>query len=586
MYDLIVRGGTIVDGEGAPAFVGDVAVRDGIIVEVGRVDGVARQVIEAEGALVTPGWVDAHTHYDGQCTWDDRIEGSASNGVTTVVMGNCGVGFAPVKPGDTAALIDLMEGVEAIPGTALYEGMPWGEWESFPDYLAYLDRRSWSLDIGTQLGHGALRYYVMGERAIEDSDATAEELLRMSQLVEEAVRAGALGFSTSRIQLHRSRSGYCVPGTYAPETELRALAEALSTGGGAVLQAITASGAGEIPGLPPELASVPEELRMFGRVSREMNIPVNFTLLQVKDKPEGYREALKVTAEENSLGARLTPMCAARAVTILTSLSTYHAFALRPTYKRLAHLPLEQLVAELRRPEVKAAILSEPNVPLEPAGAQENTLTGVLEASMSLTYPLEAPLDFEPTTDQSFAARAARQGRETSEFFYDFLLQDEGHALGAYFGTNYAYGNLEACREMILDPNTVFGLSDAGAHIDLICDLSMPTFQLTHWVRDRHRGERLPIELVVKKGTSALAELYGLTDRGSLAVGKRADINVIDFDNLSNARPSLHRDLPAGGARFLQSAQGYVATFVRGTQVRAFDEDTGARPGRVARRST
>jgi N-acyl-D-aspartate/D-glutamate deacylase len=583
MFDTVIKGGTIVDGTGAPAFTGDVAITDGRIVEVGRVDGAAHRTIDADGALVTPGWVDAHTHYDGQVTWDDELEGSSANGVTTVVMGNCGVGFAPAPPDAIPDLIDLMEGVEDIPGTALHEGMPWGEWESFPEYLAFLDRRRWTLDVAAQLAHGALRFYVMGERAVRQKDCTADDLAAMSALVSEAVAAGAAGFSTSRIRGHRAMSGYAVPGTFAAEEELAGIARAIRAGGGAVFQAIPASAVGEYMGPKREQASVAEEVRMFGRMSRETGLRFTFSTFQVAQPADSWRHALAVSAEEDAAGARLHPMIAPRGGTVLTTLRGYHLFMLRPTFRRLEGLPLPSLVAELRRPEVKAAILAEADGRDERPGSMQNALPPLFRSSLALTFPLTDPLDYEPTLDQSLSARAAAEGRDREEYLYDFLLTDGGNAVGVVFGANYVDGNLDACREMLADPNTVSGLSDAGAHVNFICDMSNPTFHLTHWVRDRSRGEKLPIEAVVAKATTAPAELYGFTDRGALAPGLRADVNVVDLDRLHIDIPRLRADLPAGGTRFLQLATGYLATIVDGVPVREHDVDTGARPGRVAR---
>ena len=585
MHDLVVKGGTVVDGTGAVPFTADVAVRGGLIVEVGAVTGSARQVIDADGAIVTPGWVDGHTHYDGQVTWDDALEGSASNGVTTVVMGNCGVGFAPVPPDGVNELIDLMEGVEDIPGTALYEGMPWGSWESFPEYLAFLDSRRWAIDVGAQLAHGALRYYVMGRRAIDDSNATADDVSRMARLAEEAVRAGAVGFSTSRIRAHRAMSGHCVPGTFAPEEELWAIARGLVAGGGATFQVIPSGAIGDNPEFAPEQAPLAAEIQMFGRLSRDTGLQVVFSTMQTNDNPQGWRDTLRVAAEENALGSKLAPMVAPRAGTVLTTLAGYHLFMQRPTYLRLAHLPFEEMVVELRRPDVKAAILAEADVIDDRPGSMQNLLPQVFARSLALTFEMREPLDYEPTMDQSLASRAAAEGRDRLEYLYDFLLQDDGKAVGVYLGANYIDGNLDACRSMLLDPHTVSGLSDAGAHVSFICDMSNPTFHLTHWVRDRSRGDRLPIEAVVAKATSRTAATFGLNDRGVVAVGKRADLNVVDLDNLTIQRPRLHRDLPAGGSRFLQPATGYVATIAHGELIRDHDEDTGARPGRVARRS-
>ena len=372
MYDVIIKGGTVVDGTGAQPQVADIGVTDGRIAEVGRIsDGArTRRRIDANGALVLPGWVDAHTHYDGQVTWDDRLEGSAANGVTTVVMGNCGVGFAPVPKGGAEDLIDLMEGVEDIPGTALFEGMPWGAWETFPEYLSYLDTRAFSLDVCAQLAHGALRFYVMGERAITREAATADELEAMARIADAAVRSGAVGFSTSRIMGHKSMSGYCVPGTFAAEAELLAIATAMRDAGGAVLQAIPASTIGQLEGMEPEHSELLDEVRRLGNVSRATGQTVVFTTVQSNDAPERWRAVLAAVDEENRGGADLHPMIAPRAATVLTTLRGYHRFMQRPTYLKLKDLPPERLVAELRKPEVKAAILSEADVP-DPAARRD-----------------------------------------------------------------------------------------------------------------------------------------------------------------------------------------------------------------------
>jgi N-acyl-D-amino-acid deacylase len=586
MLDVVISGGRVVDGTGAPAAVGDVAIRDGRIVSVGgRVTGPAHRRIDADGAIVTPGWVDVHTHYDGQVTWDEDLEPSATNGVTTLVMGNCGVGFAPVRPGTEQALIELMEGVEDIPGTALHEGMPWGAWESFGDYLDHLGTRRWSIDVGAQLAHGALRFYAMGERGRADVDASAEELATMAELTRQAMEAGALGFSTSRTIGHRALDGVPVPGTFAAEAELAAIAGAMRAAGRGVIEAIPAGTVGSLEALGGERAVPAAEARMLARLAAASGRPVTFTTIQIAESPDHWREVLAVAAEANRAGVRLRPQVAPRSVTVMTSLSAYHLFMRRPTYLRdLAHLPLADRVAAMRRPEVRTALLSERDVPADRPGSMQS-IGPLFARALPVLFPLTAPLDYEPTLDRSVAAQAAALGKDPIEHLYDLYLADDGRAFYAIFGSNFVGGSLEPCREMLADPNTVTGLSDAGAHVNFICDCTMPTFHLTHWVRDRTRGERLGLEQVVHKLTANNAALYGLADRGVLAPGMRADVNVIDLDALTIQPPFTRHDLPAGGSRVLQPSTGYLATLVAGTVTRERDADTGARPGRLVRGS-
>ncbi len=582
MLDVVIKGGSIVDGTGAAPVTGDVGVRDGRIVAVGEVDEPARREVDADGCIVTPGWVDVHTHYDGQATWDDSFEPSTSNGVTSLVMGNCGVGFAPVRPGDVDALIDLMEGVEDIPGAALHVGMPWGEWESFGEYLDVLGGREYSLDIGAQLAHGALRFYVMGERGAANEDATAEDLAEMTRLTREALEAGAVGVSTSRTIGHRSISGEPVPGTFAARDELLALGEGLRQAGTGVFEAILAGTIGALPGLGGEKATPVEEVPLLADVSRLSGRPSTFTVAQLFEDPDHWRLVLDAAAEENAAGADLHPQIIPRSVTIMTSLGTYHLFHGRPTYAKIADLPLPEKVAEMRRPEVREAILAEkPGSPNAPD--LSGNLASLFSVAMPLTFPLTEPVDYEPELESSVFAEAMRLGKDPEAHMYDLLLEQDGRAFYAVLGSNFVGGNLDACREMLLDPYTVTGLSDAGAHVNLISDCSASTFHLTHWGRDRTRGERLPIELLVKKLTSGNASLYGLDDRGVLAAGLRADINVIDLDGLRIRSPELRYDLPTGASRILQAAEGYVATLVKGVVTRERDVDTGARPGRLIR---
>ncbi len=582
MFDVVIKGGFVVDGSGEPGRTADIAIKDGVIAEIGAISAPAKRRIDADGALVTPGWVDAHTHYDGQVTWDDYLEGSSANGVTTVVMGNCGVGFAPVAPGGAEALIQLMEGVEDIPGTALYEGMPWGAWESFPEYLSFLDGRSWAVDVGAQIAHGAVRFYVMGDRAISDAQATPEDIARMSALVGEAASAGALGFSTSRVRGHRDINGNEVPGTFAVEDELFSIARSMQAAGGRVFQAIAAGAAGDNPAMP-EQAALLDEVAMLGRLSRETRQPVVFTTIQLGATPEQWRDVLAISAFENQRGAQLAPMVAPRGVTFLTSLRTYHPFMRRPTYLKLVGLPHDQIVAEMRKPEVKAAILAEEDVKKTSGNRMENGLAFMYRQTMHIMFPMKPGFDYEPQRDQSIAERAVAAGAEPLSYLYDFLLEDAGTSVAVILSSNYRHGNLDCCYDMLSDPNSVMGLSDAGAHVRFICDMSSPTYGLTHWVRDRSRGDRLPVELMVAKATGVPARLFGLRDRGLLQVGKRADVNVIDLPNLTEHMPFLRHDLPAGGARFLQLSTGYLATLVKGEVTRERDQDTGARPGRLAR---
>ena len=582
MLDHLIKDARIVDGTGAPAENGDLGIRDGQIVERGQIREDAKEVIHANGALATPGWVDIHTHYDGQVTWDDQVDPSASHGVTTVVMGNCGVGFAPVPPGGERELIELMEGVEDIPGTALYEGMPWGAWETFPQYLDFLASREYALDVGAQLAHGSLRNYVMGQRGRDNETATSEDLQRMSDLVEEAMRAGALGFTSSRTTGHRSIAGDPVPGTYAEESELMALAKAMDRAGSGVFELIPASTIGKLEAIGGERFSLTEEFDLIKRIGRACSRPLTFTTVQVPDNPTEWERILASSAEENANGSNLRPQVAARPIGFVTSLDTYHMFQRRETYMKIAHLPLAERAREMHKPEIKAAILGDADVPVENAGAMAN-IHNLMRETAAFVIPIGDPVDYEPELSQVLGATAIAEKRDVADVMYDFLISENGEAYAILMGANYLAGNHDVIHTMLSDPHTVTGLSDAGAHVNLIFDAVAPTYQLIHWARDRKRGPKLPIEHIVHKQTNNNAQLYGMHDRGSLEVGKRADLNLIDFDNLSLGALKAHRDLPAGGSRILQSASGYIATFVNGVRTRADDVDTGARPGRVVR---
>jgi N-acyl-D-aspartate/D-glutamate deacylase len=569
MHDLVIRGGTVVDGTGSPPRHGDVAIDDGRITDVGTLGGVAaRQTIDADGLLVTPGVVDIHTHYDGQVTWDPLLTPSCWHGVTTVVMGNCGVGFAPVRPGREEWLIQLMEGVEDIPGTALAEGITWG-WERFPEYLDAVEQLPHAIDVGTQVPHGAVRAYVMGDRGSRNEPATAEDIAAMAALVKEGIAAGALGFSTSRTIMHRAVDGEPVPGTFAAEDELFGIGRALGELGTGLFELAPAGVMGE------DLAAPEREVAWMRRLSAAIGRPVSFALAQHNLAPDQWRDILRLAQEATSEGADLRGQVAGRPTNMLVGFQTFHPFKDRPTYLTLADLPLAERIQHLRKPEVRAAILAEPSPP--------NPFLEYVKTSLDRIFPMGEPPNYEPTPDMSVAAIAEREGRRAEETLYDLMLRHDGRELLMFALLGYSYGNLDDMREMLIHPNAALGLSDGGAHCGVICDASMPTFMLSHWARDRDRGERLPLELVVKKMTHDTAHLYGLGDRGVLAPGYKADLNVVDFERLQLKLPELAFDLPGGARRLIQRAEGYVATIVSGEVTMREGQDTGARPGRLVR---
>ena len=580
-HELVIRGGTIVDGTGTDRVAGDVAIDAGRISAVGgRLAG--DRIIDADGALVTPGWVDVHTHYDGQATWDDQLDPSFSNGVTTVVMGNCGVGFAPCPSGQQATLIELMEGVEDIPGAALAEGVPWGAWESFPEYLDFLASRQYALDLAAQLAHGSLRFQVMGARGVNNEDATAADIAAMRRLVGEAVAAGAVGFSTSRTIFHRSIGGEAVPGTYATDIELIELAHGIADGGGGVFEAITSSSIGTMEMLGGERFGQDHELRLLADISRATGQKITFTTVQHRDDPQAWRAVLDFALAANGSGAQLFPQVASRPIGILGGLAGYHPFMQRASYRELVGLPLAARAERMRDPDVRARILAEADVASDGAGSME-MFAVIMQLAAEGLFALDEIVDYEPRPEQAFGPLAAARGVPVMEAVYDFLAAGPGTNIVSLPATGYVDGDLDAVREMITHPTTIVGLADAGAHVKLICDGSSPSTQLTHWTRDRTRGEKIPLELMVEQQTRRTARLYGFADRGTLEVGQRADVNVIDLDHLAVRRPVMHTDLPAGGQRYLQPVSGYLATVVAGIQTRSHDEDTGARPGRLVR---
>ncbi|MFT5014212.1 MAG: N-acyl-D-amino-acid deacylase [Patiriisocius sp.] len=580
MYDYLIKNATIVDGRGGKPYAGNVAIRDGKIAGVGDVDGEAKETINADGAYVTPGWVDVHTHFDGQVSWDDTLDPSFSHGVTSVVMGNCGVGFAPCPPGGEKRMIELMEGVEDIPGTALYEGIEWGEWETYPEYLDYLGKRKYTLDVGGLIPHSAVRNYVMGERALRHEDATTEDLAAMCKIVEDGLNAGAIGFSTSRTIGHRSVLGEPIPGTFAEKEELMAIARAMKAAGKGIFQAVPAGVVGDMAG--PEHWTTEQEVELFADIARESGRSCSFTLVQNGNRPDQWRNCLEIVERANAEGLMIKPQIATRPIGFVTSLQAYHMFQRRETYLKLVDLPFDQLLAEMKKPEVKAAILSDKDIAPDQPGTMAN-IYGLLAMAAAGMFPIELPINYEPEASGNMGALAAAAGQDINDFTYDYLTAGNGDQFAILLGANFVDGSFSVMEEMIQHPNTVIGLSDAGAHVNLIFDAVGPTYQLTHWVRDRTRGPKMPIELMVAKQTYDNAQLFGMGDRGSLEVGMRADINLIDLEHLSLGKLEVVHDLPAGGSRILQSAEGYLATFVNGVKTRENDQDTGARPGRVIR---
>ncbi|KLR60676.1 N-acyl-D-aspartate/D-glutamate deacylase [Actinobacteria bacterium IMCC26207] len=579
---LIIKHGTIVDGTGSPAFVGDVHITDGIISAVVPADEIpahdssdavedpATQVIDATGLLVTPGWVDIHTHYDGQVTWDDLLAPTAWHGVTTLVMGNCGVGFAPVVPDRREWLIGLMEGVEDIPGTALSEGIDW-DWETFPEYLDALEPRRWTMDVGTQIAHGAVRTYVMGDRGAKNEPATPEDIDQMRVIVRDALAAGALGFSTSRTIAHTAIDGEPVPGTFAAEDELFGIGSALKELGTGVFELAPAGVAGE------DVLAPAKEVDWMARLSAEMGRPVTFAMIQVDSAPDLWRELMDASLAATAEGADIWPQVAGRATGLLSGHhTTYSLFDAFPAYQELKaqNLTSDALYEQLCDAQVRESILGwEPD---------ENTAKS-LAGAFDRTFLLGDPPDYEPGPDRSLAGIAQANDTTPLEVAYDAMLVDGGRGLLYVPILNYADGNLDPVREMFLHPRAASGLADGGAHCGVICDASMPTFMLTHWTRDRSRGETLPLEMIVKKQTQDTARLYGLSDRGTLQTGMLGDVNIIDYENLQLESPYVTADLPAGGTRLVQGARGYVATIKSGEITFDDGQDTGARPGQLLR---
>jgi N-acyl-D-amino-acid deacylase len=565
--DLIIRNGTIVDGGGSEPYVSDIAIAGDRIVEIGSVQKSAAREIDATGLLVTPGFVDIHTHYDGQAIWEDRLSPSSGHGVTTVLMGNCGVGFAPCRAEDRERLIELMEGVEDIPGVVMTEGLSW-DWESYPDYLDAVESRPHDINVASYLPHSALRVYVMGERATVGGTATEDDLARMAELTREAMNAGALGFSSSRSLFHKSSSGESVPTLDAGEEELLTIARAMQEAGDGILQ---------IASDYKNFTDLEGEFGLIKRVARKTDRLLTLPMAQGHSDPEGWRDLMRLIEQANAEGMRVTGQVLPRGIGMLFGLDlSMHPFSLVPTYQDIHHLPIAERLERMHDPEVRARITSEapgnPNLPLL-------TFTRRFDGM----FEIADPLDYEPPLESSIGARAKRMGVRPEELAYDLLVEREGRVALFLPFANYAHGNLDVALELFRHKDVVLGLGDGGAHYGVICDASYSTFLLSHWARDRSRGERLSVPEVVKALTSETASMVGLYDRGLLAPGYKADINIIDHARLTLHAPQVAYDLPAGGRRLTQKADGFVATIVNGEIVYRDGVPTGALPGKLVR---
>ena len=560
MHDLVIRGGTVIDGTGVAATTADVAIDNGMIAAVGKA-GPGRREIDADGLIVTPGFVDHHTHYDGQATWDPHLSPSSGHGVTTAVMGNCGVGFAPCREADRGWLIRTMEGVEDIPGTALSEGITW-KWETFEEYLDTLDSLPFTVDVATQVPHSALRGYVMGpQRAEQDVDATEAEVEQMQALVREAIRAGALGFSTSRTPIHKTADGVLVAGTNAARRELEAIAKVIAETDHAMFE------------IAADNARIDQEVQWLDRIARDQGCRVMFNLTQVDQNPTGWTRVVPVLEAAARDGVPLVAQVAGRSVGVcMCWRGTAHPFALHPSWLAMADKPWPEQLAALRDPAFKARLLSE-----------KPQFVGEFEAfvtqSFHKMFPMGSDFDYEPKPEDSLKARA----EDPRALAYDLLMENEGSGMIYFALFNYSDGALDNLHTLHTHPCTRMGLADGGAHCGAVCDAGMPTFMLTHWARDRTRGPTIPLVEIIRRQTSETARTYRLNDRGVLAPGYRGDVNVIDFANLKLQAPKMVWDLPAGGRRLIQDATGYRATVIKGEVVYENGEHTGAFPGALIR---
>ena len=581
MYDLKIVGGTLVDGTGKDRYTGDLGIKDGKIVAVGECDERGAETIDANGAIVAPGFVDIHTHYDGQISWDEELAPSSIHGVTTCAMGSCGVGFAPVRPTDHAKLIELMEGVEDIPGTALAEGISWG-WESFPDYMDVLDRMPHTIDFLAHVPHDALRVYVMGERAVHDEASTPEDIAEMRRLLRAALEAGAIGFSTGRSDNHRSAVGDWTPASEAAGEELAGIAEAFVGLSYGVLQAV--SDFNILHGDEHFDAEWGALEQMLGAAGGR---PMSVSTMQRDHNPDQWKWILDRALRAKEKGFDVRCQVGARGIGVMLGLqATFHPFMGFPSYKAISDLPLAERVQAMRNPELRARMIQEQSDPVAGDGSMLPPLADFFLSNLDMVamrlFRLGEKPNYEPSPTESFGATAASRGEPVLGLIYDAMLEQGGEALLYFPVYNYAGMNLDVVHEMLTHPLALPGLSDGGAHVGTVCDASFTTFLMTHWARDRERG-RIPLERIIQMQAHDTAQFLGLTDRGLLATGRRADINIIDFDNLELLRPVMLKDLPAGGQRLMQHANGYIATLVNGEVIGKNGKLTGARPGRLVR---
>lgn len=567
-YDLVVRGGLIVDGTGSAPFIGDVAISAGMIAAVGAVPGAGMREIDATGKIVTPGFIDIHTHYDGQATWENRMSPSSNHGVTTVLMGNCGVGFAPCRPHQRDMLVELMEGVEDVPEIVMTDGLPWN-WETFPEYLDALEQRQLDIDVAAQVPHSALRIFVMGERAARQEAPTAQDLAELRQLVAEAIRAGAFGVTTSRNMMHRTRAGELAPSLYSEFDELCALMDGLNDADAGVFQMI-----------PAPMSDADAEFRLLHKLAQYGQRPLSFTLLDAPNQTGGgWRRMLAGLEDARQQGLEIRGQVAPRPVGMFFGLDlSLHLFSAHPSYKAISALPLAERVDRMRQPDFRKQLLGE-----QPEDTNPVTLT--LIDNFHASHEWDDRPNYEPLHEQRIGERAKKAGLSVAEFAYDLLLKDEGRRMFYLPAANYCEGNLNAVREMLHHPDTIMALADGGAHYSLICDASFPTYYLQRWVRDAGEQDRIALPQAIAELTANPAAAVRMHDRGRLVVGLKGDLNVIDLDALTLHVPTIAYDLPAGGKRMRQDADGYAFTVVGGEVTYENGAPTGALPGRLLRRS-